>query len=128
MVRPRDYRERVVKTLNFEKNVYEEYEELCFKERISVSKKLQEFMSEQIQIQKNALGLNNPIGVGYTSYNIQAKKRLGSTTTLDEWARRKNAIQLIKRIDENMAENAAINIIIASRFKKTGVYRDVKVI
>ena len=79
MARPKEYRTRIAATLNFEMNVYEEFQDLCKKEEISVSKRLQDIMVEEIQ--KNALGSHNPIGVLYNLYNNKPNKSCQSDLT-----------------------------------------------
>lgn len=123
MARDKEYRARVPKTLNFEMHLYEEFQDFCKKEDMSVSKKLQELMTEAIQ--KNALGSENPIGVSYITYMNQKQKPF--QMSLDAWNTRQRAIQSIKELDAQTIENIGLNMIYASRFKKTGIARDVRV-
>lgn len=78
-----EYRDRIIKTLNFEQQIYKEFEQLCQEEHIYPSQKLQELMIETLQ--KKVVG-QNPLNV---SYGTPKEKSLDSKRflipTLDEW-------------------------------------------
>jgi hypothetical protein len=63
LARPKAYRNRVIKTLNFEKDIFSEFEELCKEENVYPSHKLQKLMIGELE--KRALGERTPIKIAY---------------------------------------------------------------
>lgn len=94
MTRNKEYHTRVPKTLNFEMNVYEEFEELCKKESISISKKIQSFMVDEIQ--KNPSGDQTPIKITYRKQ--QNKPTQSVPITLDQWIHKLKTMESIPEI------------------------------
>lgn len=75
-------------------NVYEEFEEICYKERISISKKIQNFMEEEIQ--KNPSGDQTPIKITYRKQ--QNKPTQSVPITLDQWIHKLKTMESIPEI------------------------------
>lgn len=74
MVRPKTYHDRTSTSVSFEKQLLNEFNELCVKERKTLSEKIGELVQEQLE--KNAVGISNPIGLRYV-------KEIDSKNTLD---------------------------------------------
>ncbi|HSX48667.1 MAG TPA: hypothetical protein VLE44_00215 [Candidatus Saccharimonadales bacterium] len=68
MVRPRTYHDRTSTSLSFEKQMLNEFLELCRTERKSISEKVTEMIQQELE--KNVIGLNNPINVGYQDSSL----------------------------------------------------------
>ena len=68
-----EYRDRIIKTLNFEQQIFKEFEQLCKEERVYPSQKLQELMIGELE--KKVVGSQNPLNV---SYGNQKEKPLQS--------------------------------------------------
>lgn len=122
----KEYRQRQPVTLSVEKDRWKDFEDLCDKERKSISLKVAEMLEEELQ--KNALGVArepNPLNI-HTYVHPQEKPL---QTGLDRWIKRTDAIQEIQRVDNpEMYEHIGINMIVASRFQRSGIVREVKVL
>lgn len=119
--RKMEYRTRTTITINAELDILKEIKDLCEKERKSLSEKINELFIGELE--KKVVG-QNPLNI---SYDIQREKP--SLGTLDAWISRTEAIRLIKKIDDaDTCEHIGKNLIVAARFKRTGIIRDVKVI
>jgi hypothetical protein len=92
MGRDREYRARVVKTINVENDIWNDFQEYCKSEKISMSRALQGFIIEALE--KNALGDKpNAIGILYNLYSKPKKHSESENVSLDMW------IQKIQTID-----------------------------
>jgi hypothetical protein len=76
------YRHRLYVGFNFEQDRIKEFEDLCWRERKTMSDKLNEMISEQLE--KNAVGLNNPIKISYGETNKDNHKDCWRNN-LDQW-------------------------------------------
>ncbi len=103
--------------------VVEEAERLAREDGKSFSQLVLRLLKQEVS-QKKEKGAPNPLNL--YSFITPTEKHIDGT--LDQWIRRDDAIQLIKRIDPDMAENVGKNLIIAARFRRTGIYRDVRII
>ncbi len=66
MGRPKAYSDRTSTSFSCEKAVLDDFLELCWKEKISLSEKLQTYMEQEL---KKDMGLANPIKVSYEAQN-----------------------------------------------------------
>jgi hypothetical protein len=103
-------------------DIVEEAEKLAKTDGKSLSQLILRLLKEEIS-QKKVKGSPNPLNI----YSLVPEEK-PFPGTLDQWIKRTDAIQLIKEVDADMAEHIGINMIVAARFKKTGVCRDVRVI
>jgi hypothetical protein len=121
MFKRKEYSERVTKTLNFESRVYSDFEKLCTEERTYPSHRLQELMVGELE--KKGVGAMDPLNI---RYHKPTEKPL--QTGLDNWIKRSDAYENIKTMDPYLIENIGLNMVVAARFKKTGIAREVRVI
>lgn len=82
MVRPKTYHDRTSTSLSFEKQMLNEFMELCWRERKTVSEKVTEMMQQELQ--KNVMGLTNPIKISYGETNKDNHKDCWRHN-LDQW-------------------------------------------
>lgn len=121
-MRRKEYRERWPVTLSVEKDRWRDFEDLCDKERKSLSLKISEMLEKELQ--KNAFGEETPIKI---RYGKGKNNPFPFQMRLDAWTTRVAAVENIKDMDAQLIENIGLNMIYASRFKKTGIARDVRV-
>jgi hypothetical protein len=76
------FRNRLYVGFNFEADRIREFEEICWRERKSMSEKLNEMVEEQLE--KNVAGLNNPIKISYGETNKDNHKDCWRHN-LDRW-------------------------------------------
>lgn len=105
-----------------EQSYWNDFIDVCDSERKTVSRKFNEMVAEEIQ--KKAVGEDTPIRI---KYGKGKNNPFPFQMRLDAWTTRHAAVQNIKDMDAQMIENIGLNMIYASRFKKTGVARDVRV-
>jgi hypothetical protein len=125
MHKRQEYKERVVKTLNFESRIYSDFEKMCNEEKTYPSHKLQEIMEEMLRKKVKGSDENNPIGINYHYYGEQKEKPL--PILWDDWVTKQAAIQSIKNHNANKIEAIGLNMVFASRWRKTGIAREVRV-
>jgi hypothetical protein len=112
-----EYRDRIIKTLNFEQQIYKEFEQLCQEENVYPSQKLQELMLETLQ--KKVVG-QNPLNV---LYGIEAKKPSSvEQSDIRLWLPRNDAIKMAKhvRMDERQWLHLSETCRIIARKVQTG--------
>lgn len=74
-------------TLSVEKDRWKDFEELCYKERKSVSLKIAEMLEEELE--KKALGESNPIRISYGT-----EKEKPSQSDIRIWLSRDDAVRM----------------------------------
>jgi hypothetical protein len=89
----REYRRRISKYLNFEEQIFSEFEELCKDRNVYVSHYLQQLMIGELE--KKVVG-QNPLNV---PYRIQKEKPLSQQHDLTEWLPRDKALAMARRIN-----------------------------
>lgn len=89
-----EYRQRKGIFFNVEQNAWEAFQELCDKERKTISLKLNEMLKEELQ--KNEIGRSNPLNL---SYGIHTNKSTnGITISMDRFIDVKEAKESVKEI------------------------------
>lgn len=123
MFKRQEYRARVTKTLNFENQIYEEFEEECHKQRQYPSHILQEFMVEFLE--KKGVGDADPLRLKRSKRSRKQSPReiiddiIGSQFTLDAWTQNLKEINDLERLENNLA-TGVIAIKNERYFRKTG--------
>lgn len=90
------YRQRGQMLISAEQNLIEEFQELCWKERKSMSVKFTELMQEELQ--KNEVGQSNPLNISYGLKHIFVSKNRNIPLTLDRFIDSTEAKELINEI------------------------------
>ena len=85
-MREKKYRTRVPVTINLEDQILRDFKELCYKERVSMSEKINLFMEQEL---KKEVGPNAPnaIGVAYqrNTYKGYGNSSVNYTEPLDKY-------------------------------------------
>lgn len=110
-MRRKEYRNRQPVTLSVEKDRWKDFEELCDKERKSVSLKIAEMLEEELE--KKALGGQNPINISYGKqqekpFQSDLTAWFGHVDTVNEHQElnklKGQALALCKRVDKRSME------------------------
>ena len=121
MGRPSHLRNPKQTPIILERDRLAEFKELCQEQGLSVSEGIRQLIEGELE--KKVIGGVNPLNI---TYHKQAEKPL--QMGLDHWIKRSDAFESIKTMDPHFIENIGINMVVAARFKKTGIAREVKVI
>ena len=112
----KSFRDRSQVLLSVEKDRWKDFTELCDKERKSTSFKFDEMLSEELQ--KNALGLENPIGIAYISNSHETQKRLQCDIRTFLGTDKRKLIENAKILNAKECDLIRENLRIVSRFKR----------
>jgi hypothetical protein len=125
------YRDRGQLFISAEKDILKEFQELCDKERKSVSLKLNEMMMDELQ--KNPLGVagNNPINVDFNNRSIKSSNVESldyfierNAITSRHWHKFYDGVNDIHRLERHEALTLTIQKAVKQRhsYLKTGKY------
>lgn len=125
------YRDRSQLFISAEKDILKEFQELCDKERKSVSLKLNEMMLEEVQ--KNPLGpvAGNPINIEFNNQSIKSSNVESldyfierNAITSRHWHKFYDRVNDIQRLERHEALTLTIQKAVKQRhsYLKTGRY------
>lgn len=117
MPAPSKYRNIHRLNINIEKDMLNEFRDLCWEERKSLSDKINELIVETVE--KKVVGSQNPLNI---SYGIQEEKPSVSQCDIRHWLPRHDAIAMARRMNlsANDYEHLSQTFEIIARKVKTG--------
>jgi hypothetical protein len=127
MVRPKTYHDRTSTSISFERQMLNEFLELCRTERKTFSEKVSEMIQEQLEKEKNAIGSDsNPINI---CYNIDCQDEVKAKNTLDYYIDKRLVTQKYfleeykEKDDQTLDRYEALTLTMHSAVKQTKYYR-----